>query len=121
MSTGRGRIHVGLTNSPVFISERELAINSFVTVHRDVFNTLDVDTGLRMLTDIKTFLRPQVCFHEQILDTFVVDLDHRDCNLALNSLGLVGLQASDTFENLVARPRYDSLVLSISHDRIALS
>ena len=116
MCTGRGRIHVGLTDGPVFITKRELSINSFVTVHRDILNTLDIDASLRVLTHIKPFLWPQVCLHEQILDTFVVDLYHRDCYLALNSLGCVGLEAGDTFENLVARPRYNSLILTVSYN-----
>ena len=67
-----------------------------------------------MLTDIKTFLWPKVRFHEQILDTFVVDLYHRNCNSALDYLGSVSLQAADTFENLVARPRYNSFILAVS-------
>ena len=121
MCAGRGRIHVGLTDGPVLISDRELAINSFVTVYGDVLNILYVYTSLRVLTNIKTLLRPQVCPHEQILDTLVVDLNHRDCNTALNSLGGVSLKAGDTFENLVARPRHNSFVLTIAHNRIALS
>ena len=121
MCTRRRRIHVGLTNGPVLISDRELAINSFVTVHWNVLNILDIDAGLWMLTNIKTFLWPQVCLHEQILDTFVVDLYHRDCNTALNSFGGISLKAFNTFENLVAGPRHNSFVFTIAYNRIALS
>ena len=67
-----------------------------------------------MLTHLEALLGTRIRLSEQVLNFLVVDLNHANRHLHLDSLGCVLLDHSDTLKDLIARTRHNAFILAIA-------
>ena len=89
-------------------------LNSFITINGVLAQILHVDTKLFVFTDFETTLRPRVGVNEQILNLFIVDLNHRVSHLEALVFSLL---ISNALKDLRARDRNNSDIGSIPNLR----
>jgi hypothetical protein len=121
VSTGRSGIHVCGTDCSITGSFIGLSLNFLITAYRCFGKIFYVDTNFRGFSDFHTFLRSIFWRNQKILDSFVVNLKHRDSDLMLDCVIWFRFLQIDTLEDFLTSSWHNTQVTRISCNRITLS
>jgi hypothetical protein len=111
VGTTGGGIHLCGANRSIHLAFIHLFLDGLITVHGVLREILHVHSELLVLTNLETTLRAGLRVNQQVLGLFVVDFDHGELDLKLESITLL---LTDSVEDLVAGNWHDTEVLAIS-------
>ena len=121
MRPWRGCIHIRLADGSVTGACIDLSLNFLVWGYRHLICVLNIDTPHRILSHLEVIFGLIWLFNQQILNFFIVDLDHLQFDLMLYLVGGVLLSSLDTRKDFLTNSRNDAFILAVAHNWIWLA
>lgn len=116
---GTGGIHQGASKSLVFVALFNDLFDLFELSHLKLTQVFDVHSQLGGLSDFKSSLFPAIHLHQQILNFFIVNLQHRHFQDGL-AVGFVQLGPSFSREQIFTHDWNDSFVGPVAKNTVGL-
>lgn len=121
MGARRGGIHVGAADGSILSPIFHLLVDFLVAGNGHFNDALNKHADLGRHAYVETLFWALVRGHKQVLDLFIVDLEHRYCNLVVDVVFRVFFSLPNASKDLVASSRHDTRVAWIAGNRVGLA
>ena len=118
MRSWRSSVHERTANSSILLTLFHLFVNCFIRVNRMLRQILNVNTKSLMFTNFQSAQRSLRRVDEQVLNLFIVNLDHWEHDF---ELARFASQFTNSLKDLIAWDGNDTNIRSIANLKYSLS